>query len=147
MEKAGVLGQPWPTKERIISTSRKTIPPTITTTTTTTAQLTRSLALCRVYPQAEEMEIKFRKEQGIEDFDPSAEAKAKVMSAGDTARAAANADPSNLVSQAAAAAAVSVKSTPETRATLVAELDNLPPDSKQVIEKMGQLKAEGLAPR
>lgn len=91
------------------------------------------------------MEVKFRKEQGIEDFDPS-EAK-PVMSAGDTARAAANADPSNLVSQAAAAAAVSVKSTPETRAALVSELDNLPPDSKQVIEKMGQLKEGGLAPR
>lgn len=92
------------------------------------------------------MEINFRKEQGIEDFDPTA-SQAPVMSAGDTARAAANADPSNLVSQAAAAAAVSAKSTPETRAALVSELDDVPPDSKQVLEKMGQLKEKGLAPR
>lgn len=96
------------------------------------------------HPQAEEMEVKFRKEQGIEDFKPS---ETKAMSAGDTARAAANADPSNLVSQAAAAASVSVKSTPETRAALISELDSLPPDSTRVIEKMGQLKADGLAPR
>eukprot|EP00752_Nemacystus_decipiens_P011798 g10467.t1 len=100
----------------------------------------------KIRAEAEEMEVKFRKEQGIEDFDPSA-SKTPVMSAGETARAAANADPSNLVSQAAAAAAVSVKSTPETRAALISELNDLPPDSKQVIDKMGQLKEKGLAPR
>lgn len=101
--------------------------------------------------QAEEMEVKFRKEQGIEDFDPSAAAAAKQASSspGELAQAAAKADPSNLVSQAAAAAAVSaaVKSTPETRSALVSELDNLPASSKQVIEKMEQLKSDGLAPR
>lgn len=91
------------------------------------------------------MEIKFRKEQGIEDFEPSKAAKA--VSPAETARAAASADPSNLVSQVAAAAAVTAKTTPETRAALVNELDDLPPDSKQVIEKMGQLKSDGLAPR
>lgn len=90
------------------------------------------------------MEVNFRKEQGIEDFKPSG---AKVSSAGETARAAAKADPSNMVSQAAAAAAVTVKSTPESRAKLVAELEGLPPSSKEVIEKMAELKSSGLTPR
>lgn len=101
--------------------------------------------------QAEELEIKFRKEQGIEDFVPAAASAAKKVSStpAELAQAAAKADPSNLVSQTAAAAALSasVKSTPETRSTLVSELDGLPAGSKQVIEKMGQLKSDGLAPR
>ncbi|CAM9620294.1 unnamed protein product [Ectocarpus sp. 4 AP-2014] len=98
----------------------------------------------KIRAEAEQMEVNFRKEQGIEDFKPSG---AKVSSAGDTARAAAKADPSNMVSQAAAAAAVTVKSTPESRAKLVAELEGLPPNSKEVIEKMAELKSGGLAPR
>lgn len=95
------------------------------------------------------MEVKFRKEQGIEDFDPAAQAKKVTSSPGELAQAAAKADPSNLVSQAAAAAAVSAsaKSTPETRSALVSELNNLPSTSQQVIEKMAQLKSDGLAPR
>ncbi|CAM9958448.1 unnamed protein product [Scytosiphon promiscuus] len=98
----------------------------------------------RIRAEAEEMEVNFRKEQGIEDFQPTG---AKVSSVGETAQAAAKADPSNMVSQAAAAASLTVESTPEKRAALVSELDNLPPNSKQVLEKMGQLKEEGLAPR
>ncbi|CBN79429.1 expressed unknown protein [Ectocarpus siliculosus] len=98
----------------------------------------------KIRAEAEQMEVNFRKEQGIEDFKPSG---AKVSSAGDTARAAAKADPSNMVSQAAAAAAVTVKSTPESRAKLVEELEGLPPTSKEVIEKMAELKSGGLAPR
>lgn len=89
------------------------------------------------------MEIAYRKEQGLEDFVPSG---AKVSTVGD-AEQMAKEDPSNAASQAAAAAAVAVESTPESRAALVTQLDDLPPNSKRVVEKMGQLKSEGLAPR
>lgn len=86
------------------------------------------------------MEIAYRKEQGMEDFVPSSAAK---IEPGATQVA----DPSNAAAQAAAAAAVAVKTTPESRATLVAQLEDLPLDSKSVIETMESLKAEGLAPR
>lgn len=90
------------------------------------------------------MEIAYRKEQGIEDFVPSSAAK---VEAGATSAATQVADPSNAAAQAAAAAAVAVKTTPESRAALVTQLEELPSDSKSVIEKMESLKAEGLAPR
>lgn len=85
--------------------------------------------------KAEELEIKYRKEQGLPDFVPSG---AKVSSVGDDAAAAAEAE---------SAAPVVLESTPETRATLVSRLSDLPDDSKSVVEAMNQLKAEGYAPR
>lgn len=94
--------------------------------------------------QAEKLEIKYRKEQGLEDFVPTG---AKVSSVGDSSKPMGVADPSNAAMQAAAAASVAVKSSPEDRAALVKQLDDLPTDSKSVIEKMGELKTEGLAPR
>lgn len=97
-----------------------------------------------IITQAEEMEIAYRKEQGLEDFVPTG---AKVSSIGDASGPAVAVDPSNAVALAAAVAGATVKSTPESRAALVAQLEDLPPGSKQVIEKMKDLKAAGLAPR
>lgn len=85
--------------------------------------------------KAEELEIKYRKEQGLPDFVPTG---AKVSSVGDDAAADAEAE---------SAAPVVLESTPETRAALVSRLSDLPDDSKSVVEAMNQLKAEGLAPR
>ncbi|CAN0460808.1 unnamed protein product, partial [Laminaria digitata] len=98
----------------------------------------------KIRAEAEEMEIAYRKEQGVEDFVPTG---AKVSSVGDSSGPAVAVDPSNAVALAAAAAGSAVKSTPESRAALVAQLEDLPSGSKQVIEKMRDLKTEGLAPR
>lgn len=91
------------------------------------------------------MEIKYRKEQGLEDFVPSG---AKISSVGETTMAAVAADPSNVSAQIAAAAASSVDSTPESRAALVEQLNDLSSeDSKAMIATMETLKTDGLAPR
>lgn len=98
----------------------------------------------KIRAEAEEMEIAYRKEQGLEDFVPTG---AKVSSVGDASGPAVAVDPSNAVALAAAVAGSAVKSTPESRAALVAQLEDLPSGSKQVIEKMRELKTGGLAPR
>ena len=98
---------------------------------------TVAAALC----QADEMEVAYRKEQGIENFAPSRASKAASPSATEVA------DPSNAAAQAAAAAALAAGTTPESRAALVEQLEDLPSESKRVIEKMESLKSEGLAPR
>ncbi|CAM9854971.1 unnamed protein product [Ascophyllum nodosum] len=91
--------------------------------------------------EADEMEVAYRKEQGIENFAPSRASKAASPSATEVA------DPSNAAAQAAAAAALAAGTTPESRAALVEQLEDLPSESKRVIEKMESLKSEGLAPR
>lgn len=87
-----------------------------------------------------ELEIAYRKEQGLEDLVP-------VVTKANTAAENVARNPSNPELQAKAANAISGKWTPESRDALVAQLENLPSDSKGVIGKMGDLKGDGLAPR
>lgn len=96
--------------------------------------MSRYFSLAAIPFKAEDLEIKYRKDQGLDDFVPTG---AKVSSAGGSGTPDVDSPPKPVV----------LESTPETRAALLSNLSDLPSDSKGVIAKMEELKVEGLAPR